>query len=662
MRHQPPGELRSGTKPNVLMMVCTAGHVDHGKTQLIRLLTGCETDRLRVEKERGLTIELGFAPCVLEGDLCIGIVDVPGHEKFIKNMVAGVSGIDMTVLVVAADDGIMPQTIEHFQIMELLGVSRGIVALTKIDLVSEERIKQLSREIRDFLKGTFMEDAPVCPVSSLTYAGFPEFYDALVQQAKSLSRRYKSGIFRMPVSHVFTRKGFGVVVMGIPVAGSIQVGTEIEVIPGHQRGKIVGIQQFLNDTRNGEYGQCLALNIPDFDKKPPVRGQILSLPGYLEPASMFHLQLRSIRGLRSPIRNAEQVKFHTGTIEQLGKIYLLEDEVLEEGETGLATVILSNPVAAAPQDRFIIRRLSPLTTVGGGNIISVSHSEKRPKKKRMAERLNDYLAFFQDVDPLSAEGLERKVECALRTELKKSASLEEISKGTLLTKDSVKESLSRLVEDKKIISLGTEHYIHSDAYSAFLSSVESRLRKAVSEDGALSLTISQLRQDFNWPVRLWKRIEEDLQRRDVVKREGTRFILQGAVEKLSPEKRRLMTNIQKVYAETGYHSPRPDELPKMLQASKEEVDRILNYLYSQKKLIRLSKNVVLDYDSFKKAQDRVVATIKEKGALDSADFKQYIGSTRKYALGILDFLDSKRITVRTGNIRKLTPDYLKYLL
>jgi selenocysteine-specific elongation factor len=280
----------------------------------------------------------------------------------------------------------------------------------------------------------------------------------------------------------------------------------------------------------------------------------------------------------------------------------------------------------------------------------------------MAERLNDYLAFFQDVDPLSAEGLERKVECALRTELKKSASLEEISKGTLLTKDSVKESLSRLVEDKKIISLGTEHYIHSDAYSAFLSSVESRLRKAVSEDGALSLTISQLRQDFNWPVRLWKRIEEDLQRRDVVKREGTRFILQGAVEKLSPEKRRLMTNIQKVYAETGYHSPRPDELPKMLQASKEEVDRILNYLYSQKKLIRLSKNVVLDYDSFKKAQDRVVATIKEKGALDSADFKQYIGSTRKYALGILDFLDSKRITVRTGNIRKLTPDYLKYLL
>jgi selenocysteine-specific elongation factor len=644
------------------MMVCTAGHVDHGKTQLIRLLTGCETDRLKAEKERGLTIELGFAPCVLEGELCIGVVDVPGHEKFIKNMVAGVSGIDMTILVVAADDGIMPQTIEHFQIMELLGVSHGIVALTKMDLVSEERIKQLSREIRGFLKDTFMESAPICPVSSLTYEGFPEFYDALVQQAKSLSRRSKLGIFRMPVSHVFTRKGFGVVVMGIPVAGTIQVGAEIEVIPGYQRGKIVGIQQFMNDTPEGEYGQCLALNIPDFDKKPPVRGQVLSLPGYLEPVSTFHIQLKTIRGLQTHIRHAEQVKFHTGTIEQLGKIYLLEKEVLGKGETALATVVLSSPVVAAPQDRFIIRRLSPLTTVAGGKIVAVSRAEKRPKKKRVAAQLNEYLAFLQDVDPLGAEGMEKKVECTLRTELKNSASLEEISKRTLLTKDVVRDGLSRLVENKRVIALGAEHYIHSDTYSAFLSRVESRLRKSVSEDGVLSLTISQLRQGFDWPVRLWKKIEEDLHRRDVVKREGTRFILQAAVEKLSPEKRRLITMIQKVYAETGYHSPRPDELPGMLQSTQEEVDRILNYLYSQKKLIRLSKNVVLDYDNFKKAQDRVVASIKEKGELDSADFKQYIGSTRKYALGILDFLDSQKITVRTGNIRKLTPNYERNLL
>ena len=238
VKQLPPGELKAGTRPKVMMMVCTAGHVDHGKTQLIRLLTGCETDRLKAEKERGLTIELGFAPCVLEGELCIGIVDVPGHERFIKNMVAGVSGIDMTILVIAADDGIMPQTIEHFQIMELLGVSHGIVALTKIDLVSKERIQELTSKIRDFLMGTFMEDAPICPVSSETYDGFPEFYDALVSYARKLSKKRRSGIFRMPVSHVFTRRGFGVVIMGIPVDGTIQVGNEVEVVPGNQRGRI----------------------------------------------------------------------------------------------------------------------------------------------------------------------------------------------------------------------------------------------------------------------------------------------------------------------------------------------------------------------------------------------------------------------------------------
>jgi len=188
------------------------------------------------------------------------------------------------------------------------------------------------------------------------------------------------------------------------------------------------------------------------------------------------------------------------------------------------------------------------------------------------------------------------------------------------------------------------------------------VRKAVSEEKILTLTISQLRQDFDWPVRLWKRIEEDLQRRGVVRREGNKFILQAAVEKLDEDERLLMTKIQKVYAETGYHSPRPDELPEMLRSSQEDINRILDYLISQKKLVRLSKNVVLDYDSFKEAQDAVVSIVKEKGALDSADFKQLIGSTRKYALAILDFLDSQKITVRSGNIRKLTPNYQRYLL
>jgi selenocysteine-specific elongation factor len=205
----PPGLLRPEAHPDVVMMICTAGHVDHGKTKLVRLLTGCETDRLKEEQERGMTIELGFAPCFLGGNICIGIVDVPGHERFIKTMVAGVSGIDMTILVIAADDGIMPQTVEHLQIMELLGVRGGIVALTKIDMVPHEMAQQRIGEIEEFLKGSFLEGARICPVSSETFEGYGEFYDALVSYAGQIKREHRGGVFRMPVERAFSRQGRG---------------------------------------------------------------------------------------------------------------------------------------------------------------------------------------------------------------------------------------------------------------------------------------------------------------------------------------------------------------------------------------------------------------------------------------------------------------------
>jgi selenocysteine-specific elongation factor len=404
------------------------------------------------------------------------------------------------------------------------------------------------------------------------------------------------------------------------------------------------------------------LNIPEFAKKPPVRGQVLSLPGYLEAAQTFHVRLKTIRSLQNPIRHAEQIKFHTGTIEEVGKIFLLEDEVLQEGKTGLATVVVNKPVGAAAYDRFIIRRLSPLSTLAGGEILAVSRAEKRPRKKRLVEQLNALLVCFKDIDPMTPEAVEKRVEYFLKMGRKRSFSPEDISKGTLLTEEVVKNSLSSLVEQDKVIVLGPSLHIHTETYRQLLSEMESRLEKIASEQGTLILSSSQLRQDFDWSIRLWKRIEEDLQSKGVLKKKGNRFILQAAVEMLGEDERRLMTKIQKVYAEMGYHSPRPDELAEMFRSSQEQINRILDYLFSQRKLIRLSKNVVLDYDSFKKAQDRVVEIIQEKGALDSADFKQYIGSSRKYALGILDFLDSKRITVRSGNIRKLTPDYLMNLL
>ena len=644
------------------MMICTAGHVDHGKTALVKLLTGCNTDRLKVEQDRGLTIELGFAPCFLGNNLCVGIVDVPGHEKFIKNMVAGVSGIDMTILVIAADDGIMPQTVEHFQIMELLGVRNGIVALTKTDLVDHERVKEVADDVRSFLKETFMEAAPICPVSSETLDGFGEFYDILVNEIDSLVKRRMFGIFRMPIERVFTQKGFGTVISGIPVDGTIEVGAQVELVPGNQKGKIRGVQRFLRDASEGGYGQCLALNIPDFNKTPPVRGQVLCLPGYLKPARYFHVSVTTVSGIEKPLQNAEEIKFHAGTLEEPGKLYLLENKTLGEGETGLATVALSEPVAAAVHDRFIIRRPSPAATVAGGDILAVSYTEQRPRKKQTVERLKTYLASLGSLDPASAEGMDRRIEYFLSNERQVGASLREVSKATLLPPDVVADCLSRLVKSEKVMALADDYYVHTEAYRSCLAEVESRVKQASTEKGVLNLPISDVRKGLDWPTPLWNRVQEDLVRANVVAVRGSTFVLQAAVDKLDDTDRRLMAELVKIYDKTGFQSPRPDELPDMLHAPQPEIDRLLEHLCNEGKLIRLAKNVLLSYNSFKKAQDMVVSIIKEKGVLNSADFKHNINSTRKYALAILDFLDSRSVTMRVQNDRKLNPDYEKHLL
>jgi selenocysteine-specific elongation factor len=657
MNKRPPGLLRAGTDSEVLMMVCTAGHVDHGKTQLVKLLTGCSTDRLKTEQERGLTIELGFAPCFLGGGASIGIVDVPGHERFVKNMVAGVSGIDMTLLVIAADDGIMPQTLEHFQIMELLGVPHGMVVLTKIDLVPEERLRQVTHDIRGFLNGTFMQESPICPVSSQTFEGYPEFYDALVSRAKAVSRPRSLGVFRMPVAHVFSKTGYGTVVTGIPIGGSVRVGDTVELVPGNRQGRVTAMQQFLRDTDSGECGQCLALNIPDFGRQPPIRGQMLGPPGWLEPATTFHVRLRAISGLSRPVRHAEEVRFHAGTSEVRGKIFLLEAEDMAGGGSCLATVVVTKPVAAAAFDRFIIRRLSPAVTIAGGEILSVYRGDKPLRKKALAARLNERSDSFQGMDPRTGAGAEKRTEDSLRHDHGDAASVDTIAREVLLKPDIVSQCISRLHESGRVLDLGAGSFIHAEVYRRHREDVEALLERAAAREGILSMTLNELRRNRDWTPRLWQRIQRDLELRGVIKREGDRVVLEAAARDMDADESRLVQRILTLYQEAGYHSPRPDELPERLSISPDESGRLLDLLCARKELVRLSKNVVLDYDSFRRAQDMVVALITEHGTLDSADFKQNIDSSRKYALAILDFLDSKGITVRSGNLRRLAPNY-----
>jgi len=666
MTHRPPGLLRPRQDADLVMMVCTAGHVDHGKTRLVRLLTGCNTDRLKEEQERGLTIELGFAPCLLQGDVCVGIVDVPGHEKFVRNMVAGVSGIDMCVLVVAADDGVMPQTVEHLQIMQLVGVRRGIVALTKIDLVSPERVEEVAEEVRELVAGGFLEGGRICPVSSETLEGFDGFYEALVESAGQLERRRSQHVFRMPVLNSFSSEGFGNVVTGIPVEGSVEIGQQVELVPGEHRGKVRGLQRFLRDASEGGFGQCLAVNVPEFGKLQPKRGQVLTLPGYLEPVQSLHLLVRTVPGIDRPLKNAEEVVFHTGTSETRGKLYLLEGKTLAAESLGLADLVLAGPVVAAVHDKYILRRSSPARTVAGGDIVGARPGTQRARRRHADEGLRAFLDFFAGVEPSSPERLERELEYFLLGEGVTATTPARIARGALVTEATAREHLARLVEGGRVVALASDHFVHAERFTRCRELAAERVREATGVGGVLNLSIADLRQGYDWPAPLWSRIQEELEEEAGIRRSGDKYVLAGAASEaddgLEEAERALLGRILELYRKTGFQSPRPEELPDLLRASPQRVEKLLKLAFARESLFRLGKNVVLSREHVMQAEDLVVAIIEEKGVLDSGDFKHHIGSTRKYALAILDFLDTRMVTTRMGNNRRLTRNYRSNML
>ncbi len=662
MSPRPPGLLRPDLNPDVIMMMATAGHVDHGKTRLVKLLTGCNTDRLKEEQERGLTIELGFAPCWIGGNLCVGVVDVPGHEKFVRTMVAGVSGIDLAVLVIAADDGIMPQTVEHLEIMSLMGVHCGIVALTKTDLVEASLVAQRVDEIHDFLRGTVLEAAPICPISSETFEGFESFYTHLVEKVKTHVSARGNGIFRMPVAQVFSRSGFGTVVTGIPIDGTISVGAQVEVVPGGRTGRVRGIQRFLRDATEGGSGQCLALNIPELSRQELARGQVVSLPGYLRPVRQIQVRISAIGRLEKPLQNAELIKFHTGTSETGGKLYLLEDKTLTGGQQGFGTLILDDPIAVAPHDRFILRRFSPAATVAGGTVLAVKEETRRLPRKEQADALLAQHSFLSKFHAPGAEWDAARVEYFLLRDRPAGASGREISIGTLLPMETVCKVLQQMTVSGVASALDAGYFIHPGNYKSFYEAAKARIVLAGDAEQALSLRREELRRELDCPDPLWNRLLQELENAELIRAKGHMVVLPAAAERIDQSEGPALKRLLQIYIDTGFKSPRPDELPALLGEPPEKITRLLEYLFDEGKLISVSKNVILSAQSLKQAQAGVVAIIQQRGLLNSADYKYEIDSSRKYALAILDWLDARHVTLRIGNDRKLAPDYQKHLL
>lgn len=657
MKFSPPGSFRPDSR-DVDMMVCTAGHVDHGKTSLVKWLTGCETDVLKEEKERGMTIEPGFAPCSTVAGVSVGITDVPGHEKFVRHLVAGVSGVGMCILVIAADDGIMPQTVEHFQIMELLGVERGVVALTKMDLVDAATLERRVAEIRAWLADGFLKDAPICPVSSATGDGILEFHRVFSEAANAAMRAEDLGIFRLPIERSFAMEGFGRVVSGVPVAGRIAEGDWVELVPGGARGRVRGMQCFGRAAERGRSGLCVALNVPDFARENPKRGQVLCLPGRLRAASVFHARLRMLDRTGLGLKNGERVMLHAGTAEVQARVYCLEKQNLSPGDSAWAALATDEPVAAALCDRFILRKLSPVRTLGGGRIVDVVADGPRPRKAEALARMAHWEAHYAGAGYRDRAAAARLVEQCIEMNHPDGAGLEGLRGDCLLAEDVLAEIAAELEREGNVVRIGRERFLHRRCAEQARTRLEEEIHRHF-EQGERLLDPQSLAPRMPAEVKAYAL--GLLADGGAIALKGNRILAPGGENAPTPEQA-LTERICGLYAETGFNSPRPEEVPERVGAASAKVDAVIQMLVAEGRLIRVSAKVLLAREHMAKAQELVAAAIQKDGQLDSGDFKFMIGSTRKYALGILEYMDRTHVTTRIDSLRRLAPNYEKRML
>ncbi|MDP6179894.1 MAG: selenocysteine-specific translation elongation factor, partial [Desulfatiglandales bacterium] len=431
----------------------TAGHIDHGKTSLIKALTGIDTDRLKEEKERGITIELGFAHMELPGGQLLGIVDVPGHEKFVKNMVAGATGIDLVALIVAADEGVMPQTREHLEICQLLNTKQGLVVLTKIDMVEPDWLELVREDVADFLSGTFLSRAPIVEVSSVTGEGLQELVQVLDTLVRELPERGMGNFFRLPIDRIFTMKGFGTVITGTTISGEIQTGDEVTIYPQGLSSRIRGIQAHNRELNEVRAGQRTAINLQGLEKGQIQRGYIIAAKDSLRSTFMIDVLLELLPSAPRKLKNRARVRIHTGTSEIISTVILLDRDELRQGDTCFAQIGLEQPTAILPRDRYVLRSYSPVRTIGGGEILSALPR----RRKRFSE------AALSELRRLNTGNLNEITEQFVNTGRFQGLEKRRLSFLTNTNKKKLNEILKLLLAQKKIIQYDKDReiFIHA---------------------------------------------------------------------------------------------------------------------------------------------------------------------------------------------------------
>jgi selenocysteine-specific elongation factor len=631
------------------VIVGTAGHIDHGKTELVRALTGVDCDRLAEEKERGITIDIGFAPLRLGDEVAVGFVDVPGHERFVKNMLAGASGIDLVLLVVAADESIKPQTREHFDICRLLGVATGLLAITKIDLADEEVREIVALEARDLVEGSFLEGSPVVPVSARSGEGLDALREALRGKAGEVRPRSSSSFMRLPVDRAFSIKGFGTVVTGTLVAGEIREGAEVAVYPAGRKARVRGVQVHGDSVRIAVAGQRTALNLQGLNAGDVGRGSVLTPPGLMRPSSLLDASVTLLPDARAPLKDLGRVRFHQGTSELLARVKLLGAAELGPGETTFAQIRLESPGLSLPGDRFVMRQYSPMITIGGGVVLSAHPEKHRGDPGPVREELARVAAGGDEALVLHALG----------------GSPGGLSPAELVVRTGrIPEEVSRLLaglcERGDVIAVG-------ERATAYLSRgwFERHRKRALSILAAFHEAK---------PLMIGLPREELLQRLlpggppDVARSVVDRLSAEGAIrlEKelaaaadhkvaLHPAEERIMEVVEERFREGGLSPATLEQIVAAAGLDAPTAQRIYHLLLSRGRLVRIKDGKVFHAEAIEGLKAALWKLRATKPVIDVAAFKDLTGTSRKNAIPLLEHLDAERVTRRKGNEREILP-------
>ncbi|MCD6327420.1 selenocysteine-specific translation elongation factor [bacterium] len=644
-------ESKNLTSAPVSLILGTAGHIDHGKTELVGALTGIQTDRLKEEQERGISIDLGFAYLDLPNGQRIGIVDVPGHERFIKTMVAGASGIDVVVFVIAADEGAMPQSIEHLDVCRFLGVKSGILVLTKVDLVDEEELALAQDDASDFVRGTFLSNAPVVMTSSKTGQGVEALRKEIERAVEAMPGRTTAGLFRMPIDRAFTMRGFGTVVTGTVISGERSVGSPVEVYPGKIVSKIRKIETHNVQVDQALAGHRTAINLPRVTKGDIRRGDVLSEPGKLNPSNVFDLHLMLNNSPRSELKSGARVRFHVGTKEALGRMYPIGGGSLVPGFDAFAQIRLEELVAALPNDRFVLRNYSPAQVIGGGSILSSSNRLRFRLGKELVRQL-ELLRDGSNMDRLAV---------LVQSVFPDLPDLDHVSIQLGVNAETTRDLVDKLCAQGILLQLSgmPERFLHSSNALDLADRVRDQLtryhelyplRTGMQRRALLGRLKQPIFEEILGDILDWMITKKK------IASEGTIVRLASHEASLGGDQG-IMAKMVTARLEKAGTSPvdmtaiATEVKTKFSDADEKQLREVINYLVQSGAVIRVSTQLLITTEGLKRATKSIIKHLSKNRTMTIADCRDLLTSSRRFVVPLLEFLDGVGITRREGDVR-----------